>query len=75
MSQEELGDDTEYFVSEEGQDKAKIMAAKSKINNYWLKVLKNSNYKNMITETDEKILSSLEDISTVVTTDTFEVTF
>ena len=52
MTQDELGNDTEYFVSEEGGDKAKIMAEKTKLNNYWLKVLKNSNYKNMINETD-----------------------
>lgn len=51
------------------------MGEKSKINGYWLKVMKNTSFGTLINETDEKILQGLEAISTNVTTDSLEMTF
>ena len=51
------------------------MNEKSKLTGYWLKAIKNTSFGTLVNEVDEKVLLSLESISTNVTTDSFEITF
>lgn len=60
---------------EEKTQKSTIMGDGSKINGYWLKVMKNTSFGTLINESDEKILQGLESISTNVTADSLEMSF
>lgn len=45
-----------------------------KLENYWLKVLKNSTFSGSLTESDERILPYLYGVRTNVTPETLEIT-
>ena len=46
-----------------------------KLEYYWCKVFKNSNFASLLTPKDEEILSSVVSVSSNITTDTLELCF